>query len=651
MTQPEFGSQTNLSLELINLIVVSLGVDHHVTYVNRKACEVLGREASQLVGVDWFETVLPPDVVDETRAVFDRVLAGDLTPVEYHENEILNAAGERRLVAWHNDYLRDAAGRIVGVLGIGEDITERRAREMDLQLGHEQFLAVLDNLQAVVYVADLETYELLFLNRYTRENIPDVMPGMVCWQKLQKEQPGPCDFCTNDRLVDEHGDPTGPYEWEFQNTITGRWYLCKDSAIRWVDGRLVRLEIAYDITEKKRLDQERITLERSLLRSQKMESLGVLTGGIAHDFNNILLTVQGNADLARDLVDADDPVAANLDDIMKATRRATDLCRQMLLFAGRAEPVKESLRLDDLVHEMARMLTVTVPPAASIEVDVDPDTPAIEADATQVRQVIMNLVTNSAEALHEGSGRITIRVKPVEMCDSGIECHHCHRPIADGQYVLLEVEDDGKGMSESTIDRLYEPFFSTKFTGRGMGLAVVQGVVSSHACHMTVDSQPGGGAVFRIYFAASESARASMRNTDAARVRPPLPTSHRGTVLLVDDEVDIRATGRRMLGRLGWEVIEAVDGMEALESLVDNGAPPDVVLLDATMPGMDGVETLRRLRAVDPGLPVIMTSGHPPEVVFAAEPDLKPDAFLPKPYFVAELGAILETVLPDRTTG
>jgi len=257
-------------------------------------------------------------------------------------------------------------------------------------------------------------------------------------------------------------------------------------------------------------------------------------------------------------------------------------------------------------------------------------------------------VTNSAEALHESSGRITIRVKPVEMRDSGIECLNCHRPIADGEYLLLEVEDDGKGMSPSTIDRLYEPFFSTKFTGRGMGLAVVQGVVSSHACHMTVDSTPGEGAVFRIYFAVSEEARASMRQVQEAPVRPPLPTGHRGTVLLVDDEVDIRATGRRMLGRLGWDVIEAAGGMEALEFMVDDGLPPDVVLLDATMPGMDGVETLRRLRAMDPGLPVIMTSGHPPEVVFAAEPTLKPDAFLPKPYFVAELGAILETVLPER---
>ena len=645
MTPDTSRPRHDISLDLVNVIVLSIGADGRIESINRKGCELLGRTATELVGADWFGTCLPPEVAAETRTVFKRLMAGELETSAYHENELLTATGERRLIAWHNSFLRDESGAITRTISAGEDITRRRAQEEALQSSHEQFLAVLDNLPAAVYVGDMESYELLFVNRIARQAGPEVAVGATCWKVLKTEQERPCEFCTNDQLVNADGEPAAPVEWEFENTVNGRWYQCVDSAIRWVDGRLVRLEIAYDITDKRNLEQERAALERQRQLSRQMESLGALTGGLAHDFNNILLAVQGNAELAREQLVPEHPANAFLADVLRASRRASDLCHQMLLYAGRTEPVKVSLGLGDLVDEMVRLLGVSIPDEAEIEVDIAPDMPAIEADPTQVRQVIMNLVTNAAEALHRAGGNIAVRVRRETLQGAGLVCRNCHELIPDGDYVVLEVEDDGQGMTPETLDRLYEPFYSTKFTGRGLGLSVVRGVVASHDSHMTVVSQSGAGSRFRIYFETQGKPAVALTNS---LPEPGLDVAGaKGVVLLVDDEDDVRAVARRMLERLGCDVTEVGGGREALARLTDEGSwRPDAVLLDATMPGMDGMETMRRIHALAPDLKVILTSGHPLESLLTNPGDRQPDQYLAKPYAVTDLAAALEAVLP-----
>ncbi len=381
-------------------------------------------------------------------------------------------------------------------------------------------------------------------------------------------------------------------------------------------------------------------LERQMQHAQKLESLGVLAGGIAHDFNNLLTAILGNADLALSEMS---PVAPGRDcmlEIAKVARRAADLCRQMLAYSGRGKFVVEAVDLSQMVEQMAHIIEATCSRQAALRWDLAPELPAVDADASQLRQVIMNLVLNASEAIGDQSGLISISTGVLD-CDEGYLAGTWldeDRPA--GRYLYVDVADTGCGMDETTKARIFDPFFSTKFTGRGLGLAAVLGIVRGHKGAIKVQSEPQHGTSVRILLPARSGAMPEPPET----VRDD-PWRGSGTVLLVDDEEAIRSLGRRILTSLGFEAVLAADGREAVACFREHRDRIDCVILDLTMPYMNGDEAFRELRRIDPEVRVILSSGYQEAEATQCFAGQGLAGFIQKPYQASILADQLRRVL------
>lgn len=528
------------------------------------------------------------------------------------------------------DPLLDETNTLKGMVHILRDLTDRRR-------AHEQLLAILDGIQSPLYVSDPTTYELLYANPALTKSMGGVVNGQPCYKAL-REFDAPCAFCTNDRIFGENLGRT--HVWEHRNPFTGRWYQCEDRAIRWVDGRMVRFELATDITEKKLADEEHQRLDQQLQQSQKMESLGVLAGGIAHDFNNILQSVLGNASLALEDLPAEAPVKENLREIERSARRAAELCRQMLAYSGRGTQILAPVHVKDLVMEMVDLLKSSVTKMAEVRLELASDLPPIRADAVQIRQILMNLVVNASESIGERPGIITVSTGQRDCQREELDRTLTGGGLPEGPYVWMEVTDTGCGMDPITLSRIFDPFFSTKFTGRGLGLPTVLGLVRAHKGTLSVASTPGRGTAVRVYLPAVIEGAARRPGPPADASRPAAQV-----ILLVDDEDAVRQTGARMLRRLGYSVVTAADGFEALDLYDRMRGQIALVVLDLTMPRLSGVDTLRELKRKNAAVRVLISSGYTKDDVSTRFAPGDICGFLHKPYSREELQLRLQETL------
>jgi two-component system cell cycle sensor histidine kinase/response regulator CckA len=401
-------------------------------------------------------------------------------------------------------------------------------------------------------------------------------------------------------------------------------------------GRPARITGIRDLTERKRAENERKRLEEQMLHAQKLETLGVLAGGIAHDFNNLLLVVLGHAELALSGMPESSSVHDHLSQIRTAALRASELTTQMLSYAGRTQTEREPVELGDLVRDMSELLRVSVSKRARVVLELADGLPAIEADPGQLRQVLMNLITNASDALGEEQGEVRLRTGEVFLQGDELAKAALDATAGPGRYVFLEVQDDGCGMDRATVARIFDPFFSTKFAGRGLGLASLLGIVRAHAGAIEVHSELGRGTRFRLFFpASSQHARPSTPPPSG----PSIPFVGRGVALLADDERMLRNVGAEILSSLGFEVLTAENGQQAVDIFRSRMRDIALVVLDATMPTMGGAEALRVIRELSPITPVIMVSGFQ-EV--GSRPSADPQlAFLAKPF---EISALVSTV-------
>ncbi|HEB69822.1 MAG TPA: PAS domain S-box protein [Desulfobulbus sp.] len=647
-----------------------------------------------------------------------------------------------------------------GIVEFNTIIGAIKSRDEQVSLTVERFQAVLDSMDAFVYVADMETYEVLFVNRYGRDIFGDCI-GQTCYLTLQRGQTGPCDFCTNHLLVDEHGQPAGVHVWEFRNTLSGQWFECRDQAIRWTDGRMVRMEIATDISARKRAEaalleeKERLSvtlrsigdgvittdiqgrilflnkvaeeltgwpsgeargrpsaevfniinektgrkcaspvqrviqlgrivglanhtaliardgsvrsiadsgapirdrdseiigvvlvfrditnekkMEEELLKVRKLESVGVLAGGIAHDFNNILSGILGNIELAGYRVAQEDSETLSLlREAEKATKRATKLTGQLLTFSKGGDPIREVADLPELITESADFVLRGSRIVCSY--DFPEQLWRAEVDGGQISQVIQNIILNAKHAMPEGG---TIAISCTNVHDAAMEAL---LSVDNGNYVRISLQDTGIGIPREILNKIFDPYFTTKQEGSGLGLAICHSIINKHDGHLLVDSVPGKGTTFTIYLPAVPEA------DDKVEDRPEKTSAVQAArVMVMDDEEMLRALASSQLLILGHEPILVADGEQAInryQELQDSGIPVDLVIMDLTIPGgMGGEEAVGKLLQLDAGARIIVASGYSNDPVIANYQEYGFCAAITKPFDLAELSRAIESAL------
>jgi len=390
---------------------------------------------------------------------------------------------------------------------------------------------------------------------------------------------------------------------------------------------------------------ERRRLESQMQRTQKLESLGVLSGGIAHDFNNLLTGILGNADMAFRSLPQGSRERDLLDQVKTAAEAAADLTAQLLAYSGRGSYRMEPIDLSDLVDEMGRLLGSSISKKVRLEYDLGRELPLIEVDPTQIRQVVMNLITNASEAIGDAPGDVRLHTGAMYVGREKLVQSYTHDDLPPGEYVFVEVADSGCGMSEETLQNIFDPFFTTKFTGRGLGLAALLGIVRRHRGTIFVSSQVGAGTTFRVLLPASDAERTA----EDERKDEPAVWQASGRVLVIDDEPGIRRFARMLLDEAGFEVELAADGDEGIEMLQGEAGLPDLVLLDLTMPRKGGIEVLSEIRKRSAEVPVVLMSGFTEgEVATVLESDARTH-FLQKPFTAESLEEVLRTALAAGT--
>ncbi|MEM7582189.1 MAG: response regulator [Acidobacteriota bacterium] len=401
------------------------------------------------------------------------------------------------------------------------------------------------------------------------------------------------------------------------------------------------LGVSVDITELKQAEEERRKLDEQMRRAQKLESLGVLAGGIAHDFNNLLVGILGNANFALRELPADAPSRKSIESLELAAERAAELCNQMLAYSGRGKFVVEPIDLGALVRDMLDLLQASISKKATLELDLQAELPAIEADVTEVRQIVMNLLTNASEALGDGEGKISISTGVTEIDRSRPVRGFLDERLDEGSYIVLQVADTGCGMSDETLERIFDPFFSTKFSGRGLGLAAVLGIVRGHGGSLEVSSVEGRSSRFTVLLPASQAQAVPL----VSATGPAEIEGGGRTLMVVDDDESVLDVVTHILEDSGFRVITATNGQAALDRLSDPEHEISGILLDITMPQLDGIETLQAIRQLQAALPVVLTSGYSEQEISRRLGDSPRTLFIQKPFAPDDLIARLTEAL------
>ncbi len=571
-------------------------------------------------------------VVQTGRAVVDRE-----EPIQFSD-------GRRGWLLTNKYPMRDENGRIIGLVGIARDITDAKRASRELAETRQRLADHVENspLAIIEWGADLR------VQRWTgqAETMFEWSAGEVMGLHFTEFQLVHGDDCSRfddvcRRLVEglEHRSVSNSRNL----TKAGRTIHCtwQNSVLYDSAGRVVSLlSLVQDITERvlaeeasRRADIERQALERKLQESQKLESLGVLAGGIAHDFNNLLTGVLGNASLARALLPSDSHIAVHLEEIETAASRAADLCKQMLAYSGKGRFVVKQLDVNSLVEETAQLLKVSISKKAVLQFELATSPPAIIGDPTQIRQVIMNLVINASEAIGDTSGSITLRTGVLRADKAYLQNTTLAQEPLPGDYAFIEVVDTGSGMSPEVQSKIFEPFFTTKFTGRGLGLAAVLGIVRGHQGTLKVSSKEAHGTTFRVLFPCADGAAEVLQGS------PHSGTEWRGegTVLIVDDEETVRTSTARMLEHVGYQTLLAENGLVGVKMFCEHADSIALVLLDLTMPQMDGSETFREITAIKPEARVLLMSGYNEQDAIARFTGEGLTGFIQKPFTLRAL--------------
>ena len=526
------------------------------------------------------------------------------------------------------------------------DIAKRETTEAELRESRRQLDSLLGQLPGMAYrLANDGRFPALYISHgcidLTGHTSKELISRQIRYDDLVLAEDRENSWAAITGSLSDHQDYEVEYRLRHKNGEV-KWVLDRGQGVYDQNGKLLFIEgLAIDVTKAKQDEIEKLIIERKLLEGQKLESLGVLAGGSAHDFNNLLTGIIGNASLVRLDIPEDSPLQKNLHQIESASLRAAELCQQMLAYAGKGQFIIQQINLDDIIHNTVPLLKHSISKRASLSFQLKRGLPSVKADATQIRQIIMNLVVNASDAIGDHDGVITLTTGRMKADDPQLRQAVLTPNDPSAELISLQVNDTGAGMSEDTIRKIFDPFFTTKFTGRGLGLAAVLGIIRGHGGGLIVDSKIGQGTTFTLLLPTSEvmvehSSSNSPFDTPAART---------GTVLIADDEEAVLTMTAQMLAMIGMKPLTAGDGVAAMKLFLQHQNEIRLVVLDLTMPRMNGEETLREIRTLSRTVPVILTSGYNRTTLtspLATEPTV---AFLQKPFTLSTLIDQIDLVL------
>ncbi|MFZ2445236.1 MAG: transporter substrate-binding domain-containing protein [Syntrophobacteraceae bacterium] len=618
---------------------------------NKSFEEFFGQTRQELVGKSVFD-VAPVELATVYHAKDLELLRHSGTQV--YEQHVKDARGVIHDVIFHKASFTDPDGHVLGLIGAILDITERKKMEEALRESEERLRFVLEGSRLGFWDWNIETGEVRRNERWAGMlgyTLPEIEFSARQWTDLLH----PDDRAAARRSIEDHLDGSAPvHEIEYRMRAKDgqyKWILdCARVVKRDALGKPVRMCGTHtDITARKLAEEERLQLEQRLQLVQKAESLGRMAGGIAHNFNNILGVVIGNLDLALHFSTPESEYLPNIAEAKKASLRAVEISQLMLSYLGQVRGAKESLDLNEAGREALASLDASLPRSVRIETGFSPRELVVRANGAHIRQILASLILNAGEAIGEREGLIALEIRAMSATDLGAFRFFPPdwKPKAK-EYACLSVTDDGCGIDAAVVEKIFDPFFSTKFTGRGLGLAVTLGLVRAYGGAIAVESPPGRGASFRVFLPLPEE-RLPPPIVEEAFI--PTPVENQGLALLAEGEPMFRNVVRAMLKGLGFEVVAASDGIEAVELFRARKAAVRLVLIDLNMPRMNGWETLAAVRSIRPDIPVVLTGGHDKAGVMDGERPGRPQAFLSKPYQMAQLKAVLETVLSPAAVG
>ena len=612
------------TFDLINDAISIHDKDFNILRANKAATEMLGQSFKDIIGQKCHQmyhgSASPPEGCASCLA-FQTGMPSTIEKFEPQLNKFLEIKAFPQV---------DENNQIFRLVHVIRDITERKRKEEELEKSLNSLQAVSDSINAGVYVADMESYEILLINKYTRDKFGDIR-GKKCWETIQKGQTGPCSFCSNSKLIGTDGTLSDTYIWEFQNSVNNRWYECHDKAIRWIDGRLVKLEIAIDITDRKKMEYE-------LLKLQKLESVGTLAAGIAHDFNNLLQAIMGNISLAKSYLKPDDTIFEMLNNAEDASVEAKELSFRLLTFSKGGAPVRRTASVENILR---RSVGLSLSGSnASCDLVLPDDLYPVEIDEGQVTQVFNNILINAREAMPRG-GTVTIRATNIFISEGD------PIPLKAGDYVRVSLQDSGIGIPKENLSKIFDPYFTTKDMpdqrGSGLGLSISLSIMKKHGGHISVESQEGTGSTFHVFFPA-------LRETPAAEKAQEvqLKDLSQKRLLFMDDDERIRILMTAMMDLLGYAVACVKDGEEAIalyRQAKESGKTFSAVILDLTIPGsMGGNEVLKRLLEIDPRVKAIISSGYADDPIMKEYRDYGFVDAIAKPYKMEQLKELLDAL-------
>jgi PAS domain S-box-containing protein len=600
--------------------------------INERLAVINGLPADEHLGRTVWEVI--PETAPFMAQMLARIMASG-TPVldwQFRTDKPPGSQPRDLLASYYP--VKTASGKTLGVAGVVQDITDLKRVERALRESEQRFRALIESSADGFVLLDAGG-QLLYTGPPILGYEPQQLKGRNVLEVIHPDDRAALPASLAAFISRPGAVITNEYRVRHRD---GSW--------RWVEAaskNLLRDPVIAGIVVNYRDVTERKRLEEQLRQTQKLESIGVLAGGIAHDFNNLLTGVLGNATLALDLMPAAHPTRLHIEEVIKAADSAAHLTRQLLAYSGKGRFIIRPVDLSELTREMITLVRTSIPRNVELRLELASDLPAVEADRGQLQQLIMNLAINGAEAIpaqRNGSVIVTTGTRTID--ESSLREAGTGASIRPGTYVLLEVKDTGRGMDVETQTKMFDPFFSTKFSGRGLGLSAVMGIVRGHKGAVTVSSIPGTGTTIRVLLPIS-----GRQVPKAPTPATPRGLRGTGTILVADDEEIVRRAVRGALERQGYQVLLAADGLEAVD-LLRNREDVKLVLMDLTMPVLGGEEALRQLRVVRPDVKIVLSSGfNEAEAIqrFARE---HLSGFIQKPYTAAQLAEKIKQVIGEK---